>query len=125
MSSCYDSAVIRPDEVCYAIGKVAVIKLLQNIWNMPITELQCYSPDAWCPAQSCVLVPVVKTGNVSNIENYRPIALARILSKVLQLILLDRFQEYLATTEHQFGFKNKHRTINRGKLFMKQFLFIW
>lgn len=93
--------------------------------NCSVTcNLFFWTIDAWYPVQFCVLVPVVKTGNVSSIENYRAIALARILSKVLQLILLDCFQEYLATTEHQFGFKNKHCNINRGKLFVKQFLFI-
>lgn len=43
-----------------------------------------------------LLVPIVKdkTGKISNIENYRPIALASLLS----------------TTHNQFGFKPKHST---------------
>lgn len=61
---------------------------------------------------SVLLVPVIKdkTCKVSSIDNYRPIALASILSKVLEGILLDRLQEYVVTADNQFGFKNKHGT---------------
>ncbi len=39
-----------------------------------------------------LLVPVIKdkTGNISNKHNYRPIALASKMSKVLETILFDR-----------------------------------
>ena len=58
---------------------------------------------------SVLLVPVVKnkTGKISSKENYRPIALASILSKVLEIIILDRISEYAVTTDNQFGFKSK------------------
>ncbi len=57
-----------------------------------------------------LLVPVIKdkTGKISNLENYRPIALANIISKVFEHILMDRLKEYLVTTDNQFGFKKKH-----------------
>ncbi len=59
---------------------------------------------------SVLLVPVVKdkTGKMSSIDNYRPIALASVLSKVFERILLDRLHEYIVTTDNQFGFKSKH-----------------
>ena len=43
---------------------------------------------------SVVLVPVVKdkTGKISSLENYRQIALASVLAKVLEQIILDRLQ---------------------------------
>ena len=61
---------------------------------------------------SVLLVPVVKekTGKVSSIDNYRPIALASVLSKALERIILDRLQEYIVTADEQFGFKSKHGT---------------
>ncbi len=54
-----------------------------------------------------LLVPVIKdkTGKISSTENYRPIALANILSKVFEHILMDRLKEYLVTTDNQFGFR--------------------
>ena len=61
---------------------------------------------------SVVLVPVIKdkSGKVGSIDNYRPIALASILSKVLEKLLLDRLSLYFTTTDNQFGFKPKHST---------------
>lgn len=61
---------------------------------------------------SVLLVPVVKnkTGKLTSIDNYRPIALASILSKVLEGILMDRIAEYIASTDNQLGFKSKHGT---------------
>ena len=58
------------------------------------------------------LVPVIKdkAGKVGSMDNYRPIALASILSKVLERVLLDRLCEYIYTTDNQFGFKAKHST---------------
>lgn len=58
---------------------------------------------------SVVLVPVIKdeAGKVASIDNYRPIALASILSKVMEKLLLDRLSVYITTTDNQFGFKPK------------------
>lgn len=61
---------------------------------------------------SVLLVPVVKvkTGKVSSMDNYSPIAVASMLSKVFERILLDRLEEYIVTTDNQFCFKSKHGT---------------
>ncbi len=61
---------------------------------------------------SVLLVPVIKNkaGMVGNLDNYRPIALACILSKVLEKILLDRLNVFINSTDNQFGFKAKHGT---------------
>lgn len=61
---------------------------------------------------SVLLVPVLKekTGRLNSMDNYRPIAIASILSKVLERIILYRMEKYLLTTDNQFGFKSKHST---------------
>ena len=61
---------------------------------------------------SVSLVPVIKdkAGKVWSLDNYRPIALASVVSKVLEGILLDCLCKYLGTTDNQFGFKAKHGT---------------
>ena len=58
---------------------------------------------------SVVLVPIIKdkAGKINSKKNYRPIALASIISKVLELIILDRISMYLTTNDNQFGFKKK------------------
>ena len=58
---------------------------------------------------SVILVPVIKnkSGNVSSCDNYRPIALASVLSKLLEKIILNRIEHLLITNHNQFGFKKK------------------
>ena len=44
------------------------------------------------------------------LNNYRPIAIATALSKVLEQVLLSRLARYLWTADSQFGFKRAHGT---------------
>ena len=61
---------------------------------------------------SVLLVPVIKdkVGKLNCMDNYRPIALASILSKVLERILLTRIETFILTMDNQFGFKRNHST---------------
>ncbi len=61
---------------------------------------------------SVTLVPVIKdkAGKIGSMDNYRPIALASVVSKILEKILLDHLCEFVPTTHNQFGFKPKHGT---------------
>ena len=58
---------------------------------------------------SVVLIPIIKDkkAKISSIDNYRPVAIASVVSKVVERILLDRLSEYLDTIGNQFGFKPK------------------
>ena len=58
------------------------------------------------------IVPIVKNkcGKLSDSNNYRPIALATIMSKVFESVLLLKCESYLDTCDNQFGFKSKHST---------------
>ena len=68
-----------------------------------------YLPDT---LMSVILVPIIKdkTGRINSKDNYRPIAIASTMSKLLEKILLERLNNYLVTSSHQFGFKAKHST---------------
>ncbi len=59
-----------------------------------------------------VIVPLVKNkcGDLSDKNNYRPIALSSIVSKVFEKVILERLEEYLWTADNQFGFKASHST---------------
>ena len=61
---------------------------------------------------SVIFIPVIKskTGRIMSKDNYRPIALASIVSKVTELIILNRISLFLETCLNQFGFKKKHGT---------------
>ena len=59
-----------------------------------------------------VIVPVVKNKNssLSSKNNYRPVALSSVISKVFEKLLLSRTESYIKTSENQFGFKQGHGT---------------
>ena len=59
-----------------------------------------------------VLIPIIKNkaGNINSVDNYRPIALASILSKIIEIIIRSRIENFLVTKPNQFGFKSKHGT---------------
>ena len=61
---------------------------------------------------SVLIVPVIKdkAGNINSKDNYRPIALASIISKIVETIMLSRMETHLVTQANQFGFKKKHGT---------------
>ena len=51
---------------------------------------------------SVVLLPIIKNkcGNISSKENYRPIALASIMSKLIEIIVLNRIDDNLNTSDN-------------------------
>ena len=61
---------------------------------------------------SIVLVPVIKdiAGKISPKDNYHPIALASMFSKIIEVIILGRIKIFLDTNLNWFGFKKKHGT---------------
>ena len=54
-----------------------------------------------------VMIPLFKnkSGDTSDVNNYIPIALATVVSKIFEIILLALMDSYLDTTDTQFGFK--------------------
>ena len=58
------------------------------------------------------LVPLIKnkSGDLTSKDNYRPIAINSILSKLFEFIILNRYSRLLETTHNQFGFKSKSST---------------
>ena len=49
-----------------------------------------------------------KTGNVTNKDNYWPIAITCGVSKIFDVLILHKYSLYLKTNDHQFGFKESH-----------------
>ena len=59
-----------------------------------------------------VIVPIIKnkTGDTSDKNNYRPIALVTAASKFFKFCFTIILEDYLVTHDQQFGFKRKHAT---------------
>ena len=60
---------------------------------------------------SIMLLVKNKCGDLTNVNNYRAIALGNIDTKVLDKIILTEVTLYHACDDHQFGFKKEHSTI--------------
>ena len=59
-----------------------------------------------------LIVPIVKDkkSSITDMDNYRPIAITCILSKLFEILILTKFGDKLYTADNQFGFKAKHST---------------
>ena len=66
-------------------------------------------PDAFHEA---TIIPLVKckSGDISDINNYKAIALSNSITKILESLLLVLIDSYETSDEYQFGFKSNHST---------------
>ena len=75
-----------------------------------------------------ILTPIVKDkpGNVFDKDNYRSIAVATVSSKILERAILSRCGCQLTTSDHQFGFKERHSADMAVYMFLrKSNIFFW
>ena len=99
-----------PDNLVFEHFKHAdhtVIVLLSILFNSCLVH-------GFLPAglMDTVIVPIVKNpkGDVTCKDNYRPIALTSVLSKILEKLILKRCSTFLDSTDNQFGFKPNSST---------------
>ena len=59
-----------------------------------------------------IIAPIIKNkaGDLSDNNNYRPIALATIASKLFESLILSGVSTFLSICVNQFGFKKRHST---------------
>jgi hypothetical protein len=61
-----------------------------------------------------IVIPIFKDGNRTNIDNYRPIALLPVFSKIIEKIVLNQVLEYFEGNrlfcKSQFGFRKRRNT---------------
>ena len=64
----------------------------------------CYVPDAFGLE---ILIPIVKdkSGIKVSLDNYRPITLSSVISKLFEMVLLELFSYFMETGQLQFGLK--------------------
>ena len=68
-------------------------------------------PNEWKQAK---VLPPFKSGNTTELDNYRPISMLPVLSKVLERVVNTQFIDYLESNrllyKYQFGFRRQHST---------------
>ena len=71
-------------------------------------------PDAWKLAN---VTPILKKGDKQLIKNYRPISLLPICGKILEIIIFNRFYNFLTSnnliTKNQSGFRPRDSATNQ------------
>ncbi len=83
---------------------------------------QCYFPRAW---KSAVIAHIVKTGDLANVTNYRPISILPVVSKVIEKVICNQLVEHLNLSHFplhpmQFGFRAHHSTETANCYFVEQ-----
>lgn len=116
------SSIIRSlkskDSVGYDGICTKAIKYVYDIIASPLTHIINLSisngvyPDKLKPV---IIKPIYKKGNKNDINNYRPIALASIFSKIFEKVIYESLYNYLEKynifADEQLGFRKK-KTIN-------------
>ncbi|GBP38523.1 Probable RNA-directed DNA polymerase from transposon BS [Eumeta japonica] len=73
----------------------------------------CQYPTQWKLAQ---VVMILKPGKqIEEVSSYRPISLLPLIGKLFERVILNKLRPHLDTIlpEHQFGFRQKHATIEQ------------
>ena len=87
----------------------AIARSLTKIFNVSITSEQF--PSEWKAAR---VIPIFKKGQRTMLDNYRPISILPVVSKLMERILHDQMFDYLMNenilSEHQYGFRPSHST---------------
>lgn len=83
---------------------------LTHIFNLTIANNEI--PQVW---KSAYVLPLLKGGDPSSLNNYRPISKLCILAKVLEKLISEQLKDFLDThgllSRHQSGFRKQHSTI--------------
>ena len=70
-------------------------------------------PDSW---KKALVVPIPKQGNLTKVQNYRPISLLPLPGKILEKLIHRQLSDYLETefllAGEQHGFRRNHSTIH-------------
>ena len=94
-----------------------LLKQLRDVVVMPLTSIINRSlregkvPSVWKVAK---VIPLFKGGDETSFNNYRPISLLSVYSKVLEKVVHKQFYRYAEDkilTQFQFGFRVKHETV--------------
>nr|CAI5847473.1 unnamed protein product [Callosobruchus analis] len=111
-----DNLKNKPSRDIYGFS-VKLIKAIKHLTVIPLTKLIniCFSQNIF-PAKlkTAVIIPVFKKGHPALPENYRPISLLPIISKIFEKCMAIRiakfFESHLLFSRYQFGFRENRNT---------------
>ena len=91
----------------YKYADPALICMLSMVINCMVTH--GYITEG---AMETVIIPIVKDSKalLTDKNNYRPVAITSVFSKILESVILERYRDTLESRDNQFGFKIGHGT---------------
>ena len=91
-----------------------ILKVCSSVVNKPLAHIVNMSlctgviPSEWKVAKA---IPVHKKGSINDFNNYRPISILPVVTKVMERIVHDQLMNYLGSNhlinDSQFGFRPK------------------
>ena len=82
-----------------------------HLFNLSLTSSEF--PQAW---KDALVIPIPKTGDLSNVKNYRPISLLPIPGKILEKLVHTQLSKFIEDngilSDIQHGFRKSHSTIH-------------
>ena len=107
------------DGISPMLLKHCAIPLLQPLHHLfTLSLIQSYLPSQW---RSHLIKPILKSGPIHLVENYRPISLLCIVSKVLEKIVHKKLVDYVlnSISDSQFGFLYDRSSLQQLLIFFK------
>jgi Reverse transcriptase (RNA-dependent DNA polymerase)/Endonuclease/Exonuclease/phosphatase family len=98
-------------------NSLCLSKPLQHVFSLSLSN-------GIVPSQLKIakVIPIFKAGDNQSVDNYRPISLLNVFSKVLEKIVYNRVVTFLdinnILSPSQFGFRKKHSTVHPLSLFV-------
>ncbi len=88
-----------------------IVEPLTYVFNLSISSNKI--PSIW---KSVYVLPLLKGGDPTTINNYRPISKLCVLAKVLEKLVSEQLKDYLffvncLLSQYQSGFRKHHSTI--------------
>jgi hypothetical protein len=94
-----------------------MIKTIGDVISIPLSHifnLSLASGEFPSKLKKCRVIPIFKSGNVLECDNYRPISLLSSISKILEKIVAEKLLHHLLSNDllyqHQYGFLPKRST---------------
>lgn len=91
------------------MAQPGICNILEHIYNYSFE--QGVFPDAW---KSALVLPVPKVRNPAVLQDYRPISILPVMSKIFEKIAVRQIQSYMEDNElhdeHQWVYKRRHST---------------
>ena len=109
---------LQPKDTCDADGlSTNILKMIKNEISEPMTLLINQALQTGIFPNNLKLakvIPIYKKGDNSKLDNYRPISILPVISKIFERVIFNQIDDYFRSQKlyygSQYGFRKKHST---------------